>query len=154
MSAADVVNHAAQTATQAMTEPADTENDRSPPEGLAASAGSLIRHAIGLLNARLSLAVIELGEARDAFLTVFVLAVLALLMVSFTFIALSALIVVLLWDALGWRVLLLLAVLYTLFAWLCWRAAQGVIREGRLGLPLTIAELRQDRDALFRKDEE
>ena len=124
------------------------------PEGLTASAGSLIRHAIGLLNARLSLAVIELAEARDAFLTVFVLAVFALLMASFTLIALSALIVVLLWDALGWRVLLLLVVLYALFAWLCWRAAQGLIREGRLGLPMTMAELRQDRDALFRKDQQ
>ena len=138
-----------------MTESSDRDKYRqSPPEGLAASAGSLIRHAIRLLQARLSLAVIELAEARDAFLTVLVLILLALLMASFTLIALSALLVVLLWDALGWRVLLMLAVLYALFAWMCWRAVQRLIREGRLGLPLTMAELRQDRDALLRKDEE
>ena len=137
-----------------MTEPADTDKDHPPTEGLAACAGSLIRHAMGLLNARLSLAVIELAEAREAFLTVLVLGILALLMTSFALIALSALIVVLLWDALGWRVLLLLGVLYALFAWLCWRTARRWIREGRLGLPLTMAELRRDRDALFRKDKQ
>ena len=122
-------------------------------EGFADNARSLIRHAIGLLNARVSLAVIELAEARDAFLLVFVFAVVALVMASLTLIAVSALIVVLLWDVLGWRVILLLALLYAFFTWLCWRAAHGLIAEGRLGLPMTMAELRQDRDALFHKDE-
>ena len=134
----------------------ESEDDNRPPqsEGIASSVRSLIRHVIGLLNARLSLAIIELAEARDAFLTIFVLSVMALVMVCFALIAVSALIVVLLWDAMGWRVILLLAGLYMLFAWLCWRAVRGLIAEGRLGLPLTMAELRQDRDALLRKDEQ
>ena len=122
--------------------------------GFADSARSLVRHAIGLLNSRVSLAVLELAEARDAFLLVFVLAVIALVMATLTLMAVSALIVVLLWDVLGWRVIVLLALLYTFFTWLCWRAARRLIAEGRLGLPMTMAELRQDRDALFRKDEE
>lgn len=123
-------------------------------EGIADSVRALMRNAIGLLNARLSLAVIELAEARDAFLLIFVLAVLALVMAGLTLMAVSALIVVLLWDVLGWRVILLLVLLYAFFTWLCWRTARGLIVEGRLGLPMTMAELRQDRDALFRKDEE
>lgn len=134
----------------------ETLNDEPPPntEGLAASARSLIRHSLGLISARLSLAQLELAEARDAFLLVFVLAILALVMLSLSLIAVSALIVVLAWDALGWRVILLLALLYAGLAWLCWRAARALIDDGRLGLPLTMSELRQDREALFRKQTE
>lgn len=119
---------------------------------LSSSLRSLFQHALGLLQTRLSLALIELGEARDAFLTVFVLAIAALVMFSLTLIAVSALIIVLTWEALGWKVILLLALTYALFSWLLWRSARGLIREGRLGLPQTMAELRQDRDALFPKD--
>ena len=128
-------------------------DDSTQQPGLAASARSLLRHAAGLLNARLSLALLELAEARDAFLLVFVLAIVALVSASLSLIAVSALIVVLLWEAMGWRVILVLALLYALLTWLCWRAARRLIDEGRLGLPMTMAELRQDRDALLRRDE-
>jgi uncharacterized membrane protein YqjE len=95
---------------------------------------------------------IELAEARDAFITVFVLAIAALVMASLTLTAVSALIIVLLWDSLGAWVILILALVYASFSWLLWRSALQLIREGRLGLPHTLAELRQDRDALFPGD--
>lgn len=130
-----------------MTEPQSSDQPR-----LTSSLRLLLQHAPGLLSARISLALLELGEARDAFITVFVLAIAALVMASLTLIALSALIIVLAWDALGWRVIVLLAVAYAVFGWLLWRAARSLIREGRLGLPQTMGELRKDRDALFPGD--
>ncbi len=132
-----------------------TDADGNPSAGTASKTGrirALIHHAAGLLQARLSLAMIELAEARDAFITVFVLAIAALVMASLTLIAVSALIIVLLWDSLGAWVIMILALVYAGFSWLLWRAAFQLIREGRLGLPQTLAELRKDRDALFPGD--
>lgn len=116
------------------------------------SIRSLLHHAVGLLQARLSLALIELGEARDAFITVFVLAIAALVMASLALIALSALIIILLWESMGAWVIALLAAGYAALGWLLLRSAIQMIRDGRLGLPHTMAELRQDRDALFPGD--
>lgn len=126
-----------------------------PPAGSAGVTGSLrsvIRHAVGLFQARLSLALIELAEARDAFITVFVLAIAAIVAGSLTLIAVSAWIIVLLWEPLGGWIILILALVYAMLSVLLSRAAIRLIRGGRLGLPQTMAELRQDRDALMTED--
>ena len=126
-----------------------------PPAGSAGVTGSLrsvIRHAVGLFQARLSLALIELAEARDAFITVFVLAIAAIVAGSLTLIAVSAWIIVLLWEPLGGWIILILALIYAMLSVLLGRAAIRLIRGGRLGLPQTMAELRQDRDALMTED--
>ena len=133
-----------------MSEPGDNSPDSQPRT--TGSIRSLLHHAAGLLQARLSLALIELGEARDAFITVFVLAIAALVMVSLALIALSALIIILLWESMGIGVIATLAVGYAALGWLLLRSAMQMIRDGRLGLPQTMAELRQDRDALFPGD--
>lgn len=132
-----------------------SEPDRSTDHDAPPQAGSfrtLLHHAAGLLQARLSLAMIELGEARDAFITVFVLAIAALVMSSLALIAISALIIMLLWDAMGAWIIVVMAVLYAVLGLWLLRSAIRLISEGRLGLPQTMAELRQDRDALFPKD--
>ncbi|NCW79178.1 MAG: phage holin family protein, partial [Oxalobacteraceae bacterium] len=64
----------------------------------------------------------------------------------------SAWIIVLLWEPLGGWIILILALVYAMLSVLLGRAAIRLIREGRLGLPQTIAELRQDRDALVTED--
>ena len=123
--------------------------------GTASKTGgirALLHHAASLLQVRLSLAMIELAEARDAFMTVLVLAIAAMVMASLTLIAVSALIIVLLWESLGVWVILMLILVYASFSWLLWRAAIQLIREGRLGLPQTLEELRKDRDAIFPGD--
>ncbi len=133
-----------------MSQPGD--NATADPPRTTSSLRSLLHHAVGLLQARLSLALLELGEARDAFITVFVLAIAALVMGSLALIALSALIIMLLWDAMGAWVIALLAIFYAALGWLLLRSAIHMIRDGRLGLPQTMAELRQDREALFPSD--
>ena len=128
--------------------------ERSPHSQpkMTGSIRALLHHAAGLLQARLSLALIELGEARDEFITVFVLAIAALVMISLALIALSALIIILLWESMGAGAIALLAAGYAALGGLLLRSARQMIRDGRLGLPHTMTELRQDRDALFPGD--
>ena len=132
-----------------------SEPSKEPPAGSAGVTGSLrsvLRHAAGLFQVRLSLALIELAEARDALITVFVLAIAAIVAGSLTLIAVSAWIIVLLWESLGGWIILILALVYAMLSVLLGRAALRLIREGRLGLPQTMSELREDRDTLFNKD--
>jgi uncharacterized membrane protein YqjE len=70
---------------------------------------------------------------------------------SFAVIALSALLVVLTWDALGWRILLILTLAYAAIAAVLVRQIRRIIYDGRLGLPATVAELKQDSEVLIRK---
>ena len=127
------------------------EEDTAPKAG---SVRAMLHHAAGLLQARLSLALIELGEARDAFITVVLLAIAALVMTSLALIAVSALVIMLLWDAMGLWIIVVVAVFYAVLGGWLLRSAIRLISEGRVGLPSTMAELRQDRDALFPKDEQ
>jgi uncharacterized membrane protein YqjE len=54
-------------------------------------------------------------------------------------------IVVLAWDTLGWRVFLILCIGYLLITIvLLWRA-HSIIASGKIGLPVTLAELKKDR---------
>jgi len=133
-----------------MSEPGSSMDKDVDPR--AGSIRALLHHAAGLFQARLSLAVIELGEARDAFLTVFVLAIAALVMTSLALIAFSALIIMLLWDAMGLWIIVVVALFYAVLGGWLLRSAIRLISEGRLGLPHTLAELRRDRDALFPGD--
>jgi uncharacterized membrane protein YqjE len=79
-------------------------------------------------------------------LLVFSLGILALL---FALAFWSGLVVVLAWDALGWKILLVLAALFTLVAIGMGQYVRAILRQGRIGLPETMNELRQDRDALL-----
>jgi uncharacterized membrane protein YqjE len=123
----------------------------SADQGLGATTRDLIQNIIGLIAARLSLAALELSEARDAALLVIALALGAFMAASFAVIALSALLVVLTWDAMGWRIVLILTLAYAGIAAVLVRQIRRIIDEGRLGLPATVAELKHDIEALMRK---
>jgi uncharacterized membrane protein YqjE len=83
---------------------------------------------------------------------VVLLAALAVLASAFALLSLSALLVALMWDALGWRILLILFAAYLALALgMLWRA-RSIIASGQIGLPITLAELQKDRDALSGTD--
>lgn len=122
---------------------------RSSAAGLFSSAGGLVAGVLRLVGVRVSFALLELADARDALLRVLLFGALALGFALLGLACLSALAIVLLWEALGWHILLILAVVYaTLAAWLLQRALR-LVAEGRLGLPVTLAELQKDRAAIF-----
>ncbi len=122
--------------------------------GLAANARALVAGLAGLLRTRASLAVLELADARDALLRVLFMGAAALLLGGFALACLSALIVALCWDALGWGILLVLFALYGGLAMLLLQRARAIVASGRIGLQSTMDELRKDRDALSRGEPE
>lgn len=124
------------------------DDPRPSPPGLFASAAALTASLGGLLGARASYALLELGDARDALLRVLMLGVAALGAAALALVGLSVLLVVVFWEALGWSILLILSLAYAVLAWLLLQRARRILAEGRIGLPVTLAELRKDRDAL------
>ncbi len=125
------------------------EPDRLPEPGLFSSATAIAGNVLKLLGVRASLATLELADARDAALSVLLLGAAALGAAALALVSLSALIVMLAWEALGWRILLILFLAYlALAAWLFARA-RAIVASGRIGMPLTLSELRKDREAVF-----
>ncbi len=128
----------------------DPSSDPSrPAPGLIASAATLAASLRSLLGTRASYALLELGDARDALLRVLLFGAAALGAAALALVGLSALVIVLLWETLGWRVLLILSIAYVVLAWMLLQRARRILSEGRVGLPVTLAELRKDREAIF-----
>ena len=130
------------------------EEQHPATPGLATNARLLLSSLLGLVRTRSSLAVLELADARDALLQVLFMGAAALLLSAFALACLSALIVALCWEALGWGILLLLGVVYAGAAVMLLQRARAIVASGRIGLPATLEELRKDRDALSHRGAE
>lgn len=124
-------------------------DERRQPPGLIASAATLAASLGALLGTRASYALLELGDARDALLRVLIFGAATLGAAALALVGLSALMIVLFWEALGWRILLILTIGYLVLAWLLLQRARRILAEGKVGMPVTLAELRKDREALF-----
>lgn len=129
------------------------ENNPATP-GLAAHVRLLITSLVGLVRTRSSLAVLELADARDALLQVLFMGAAALLLAGFALACLSALVVALCWDALGWGILMVLFLVYAGLAVMLLNRVRTIVASGRIGLPATMEELRKDREALGQGDAE
>lgn len=130
-------------------------NDREPisadaSQGLFTSVAGLGRNLAGLLISRLELAALELGEMRVTLARLALLGVVALLAAWFAVAFWTGLVVVLAWDSWGWKILLLFAALFSAALIGVLMYMRSLLREGRLALSSTTAELRKDRDALLR----
>jgi uncharacterized membrane protein YqjE len=124
-----------------------SEEGRAP--SVLESATGLARNALGLLLSRVELAAIELGEVRTQLLKLVLLGALGVVAAWFAIAWWSVLVAVLAWPLMGWKILALLALLFTVAAVLIGRRVLAILREDKLNLPATMAELRKDRDALL-----
>jgi uncharacterized membrane protein YqjE len=117
--------------------------------GLIGGLAAMVKNLLGLLLCRLELAALELAEARNALLKLVVLIVLGAVTALFALACWTGLVIVLAWDSLGWKILAIVAGFFTLatVAVVCY--AKAMIAQGKLSLPATMAELRNDRDALL-----
>jgi uncharacterized membrane protein YqjE len=117
--------------------------------GLVAGLAGIAKNMFGLLVSRIELAALELGEMRANLAKLLLVSALGIVAVWFAFAYWTALIVVLAWDAWGWKILLLIAVVFTLLAAGVFWYARSLLRQDKLSMPATMAELRNDRDALL-----
>ena len=109
----------------------------------------LAKNLLGLIISRLELAALEFSEIGGNLLKIIILFALALTATWFAVAYWSVLIVLLAWDSWGWKILLLMALAFTVLAIGLTLYARAVLRQGKIALPETMAELRKDRDALL-----
>jgi uncharacterized membrane protein YqjE len=126
-----------------------TQDDPGRPPGLFASATALGRNVLGLVISRIELAAIEIGEIRGHALKLILFGALGAIAAWFAVAFWSMLIVVLAWPAMGWTILALLGLLFTVASFVLFKQAQSILREHKLSLPATMDELRRDRDSLL-----
>ena len=117
--------------------------------GLIGSLAGVARNSFGLLLSRLELAALELSEVRNHVLQLFVVFTLAIVGFLFAIAYASVLVVFLSWDALGWRILLIMMFVFLLLATGLGLYARALLRQGKLSFPATMAELKADRDMLL-----
>lgn len=125
------------------------DNEARPP-GLLAGLGAFLSNLAGLLGTRAELAALELGELRDNLVRVALLGAIGLLALLFALGSWTGLVVVLAWDAMGWKILLLVALAWSFAAFLLFTRIKAMLAPEKLSLPATMAELRKDRDVLLR----
>ncbi len=124
------------------------DEDPRPP-GLIASLGLVTRNALGLLLNRLELAALELAEVRDHLLQLVVVFTLAVLLFGFALIYASVTVAYLGWQQLGWVILPIITGVFALAAIILILYARGMLRSGKLSLPVTMDELKADRETLL-----
>jgi uncharacterized membrane protein YqjE len=117
--------------------------------GLIGGVLGLGKNLLGLIISRLELAALEFSEIGGNLRKLILLFALALTAAWFAIAYWSVLIVLLAWDSLGWKILLLMALAFTVLAIGLTLYARATLRQGKIALPETMAELRKDRDALL-----
>jgi uncharacterized membrane protein YqjE len=117
--------------------------------GLMGGLTGLAKNIFGLVVSRVELAALELSEVRNhvmALLAVFALAVIC----SWFAIAYgTAMIVALSWEAMGWKILLILFLVFLAITAALAFKAMAMLKEGKLAFPETMNELKNDRDMLL-----
>jgi uncharacterized membrane protein YqjE len=121
--------------------------DESP--GVIAGLAGIAKNMFGLLVSRIELAALEVGQVRTNLAKLVLIAALGIVAIWFAVAYWTALIVVLAWETWGWKVLLLIAALFTLIAAGIFLYARSMLSRDKLSMPATLAELRKDRDALL-----
>jgi uncharacterized membrane protein YqjE len=125
----------------------DTETVIHSP-GLMGGVSSLLRNAFGLAVSRVELAALELGEVRNHVIELVAIFALAAMATWFALAYGTATIVALAWDAMGWKILLLMFVVFLLITAVLVFRGLAMLKQGKLAFPATMQELRNDRDML------
>ena len=122
-----------------------------PAAGLAAALSGIGATLVALLRTHLELATVEFEEERERVLTMLVLVVVATAFACFTLVALSALVVVWLWDSYPLAAISGVALVYALIAGGAVLALGRQRRANGRPFAATLSELERGADALRRK---
>jgi uncharacterized membrane protein YqjE len=117
--------------------------------GLLAGLGGVARNMFSLMVGRIELAALELAAVRTNMLKLLLVAAIGIFTAWFAIAYWTLLIVFLSWEALGWKILLIIAAVFTLLTAVIVWYARSLVTGGGLSMPATLAELGRDRDALL-----
>jgi len=125
------------------------EHSEPHPPGLIGSLAGVAKNSLRLVLSRVELAALELSEMRNHLVQLAVLFALAVLAAWFAIAFGTATLIYLVWEALGWKILLILAAVFVVIAVVLIMSIKKLILQGKLALTATMAELKADRDALL-----
>ncbi|GGE69442.1 phage holin family protein [Massilia psychrophila] len=117
--------------------------------GLMGGLTGLAKNLFGLVVSRVELAAIELSEVRNHLIELLALFAGAVLAVWFAIAYGTATIVALAWESMGWKILLIMFLVFlAITAFLVFRG-MALLKEGKLAFPETMKELKNDREMLL-----
>lgn len=117
--------------------------------GLIGGLTGLAKNTFGLLVSRLELAAMELTEVRNHAVELVVMFAVAVICSWFALAYGTAMIVALSWEAMGWKILLVMFLVFAGITAAVFFKARAMLKEGKLAFPETMNELRNDRDMLL-----
>ena len=117
--------------------------------GLIGGLTGLAKNVFGLVVSRLELAALEMTEVRDHVIELVAIFAMAVICIWFAIAYGTAMIVALSWEALGWKILLILFLVFIGITAVLIFKAKAMLKEGKLAFPETMNELRNDRDMLL-----
>ena len=117
--------------------------------GLMGGISGLAKNLFGLIVSRVELAALELSEVRNHVIELVALFAGAILAVWFAVAYGTATIVALAWDSWGWKILLVMFLVFLVITAVLVMKGLALLKQGKLALPETMNELRHDRDALL-----
>ncbi len=114
-----------------------------------AGISGVARNLFGLVVSRVELAALELSGVRTNLLKLLLVAAVGIITGLFAIAYWSVLVVYLSWDSLGWKILLIMAALFSVLTVGIGLYARSLLTNGKLSMPATLAELSHDRDTLL-----
>ncbi len=116
--------------------------------GLMGGISGLAKNLFGLVVSRLELAALEMSEVRNHAIELLAIFAGAVLAVWFALAYGTATIVMLAWDSWGWKILLVMFLVFLAITVGLLMKGMALLKQGKLTFPETMKELRNDRDAL------
>jgi uncharacterized membrane protein YqjE len=117
--------------------------------GLMGSLAGLAKNLFGLIVTRVELAAVELSEVRNHAIELVAVFAGAALATWFALAYGTATIVALAWESMGWKILLLMFAVFAVITVVLVLKGMAMLKQGKLALPETMRELKQDRDLLL-----
>lgn len=117
--------------------------------GLMGGLSGLVKNLFGLLMSRVELAAVELAEVRNHLIELIALFACAVMALWFAIAFGTATIVAAAWEAMGWKILLIMFLIFAVItAGLIFKGL-SMLKQGKLAFPETMNELKNDRDMLL-----
>ncbi|MCS0584633.1 phage holin family protein [Massilia pinisoli] len=117
--------------------------------GLLGGITGLAKNLFGLVVSRLELAALELTEVRNHVIELVAIFAMAALATWFALAYGTATIVALAWEEMGWKILLVMFVVFAVITLILVMKGLSMLKQGKLAFPETMKELRNDRDMLM-----
>jgi uncharacterized membrane protein YqjE len=117
--------------------------------GLIGGLTGLAKNIFGLMVSRVELAALELSEVRNHVMALMAVFALAIICCWFAIAYGTALIVALSWETLGWRILLVMFLVFVVVTAALAFKARAMLKQGKLAFPETMNELKNDREMLL-----